>query len=717
MRALIALLLLTPALVGCLGASDEALSPSAADGAAGEVSRLPPGLEMERAEVVDYNETNVLWSWRELAPPGITNIATGPIEGPSTSFDVPAGSVLTISANVTPDTPAALGLRVIDADGRTRCTVDGLFDAPTCTARVQPALENAERWTVVVDTYSKLTPVAFELLLSLRLAEPERVHSVAEMVPFETTAEDGTPLRGHVYLPDGDGPFGTVLELSPYWNTHYWESEDAAIEGGNGTTLRGWSSSFLEAGFAVAFVNMRGTGESAGCLDFGGAKEISDARVVIEALATASWSNGKVGMFGLSWPAWTQYMALASGAPSLEAVVPVSGLWDYWSLVTRNGAAAYAGEAPFLHAFGPSGWYNWPVTGVTPDNVPEHYACPHAPAHYLGEQDMLLDGDRNAWFSERDLRPGIAESSAAVLYTHGLINAEQTPYTTPDLWEVIPHDDKRAMLGQWDHGYPHQQGREDFLAMTVDWYEQYLLDGQEAVEPGVVEYQDTAGNWHVANSWPPKGQEARLSLSNGRLAPSADDAVRSEQVFQSVDRRALPDDCPGGKALFVSPPLAEEVLIAGVYRANLTVSSTLPDGNFAANLWHMDGVWACGQAPGAQGRDHVDPPLEAHEVALALSDLRHRGHLEQGSDFPTQAPDVMRMTSESFATLVPAGAHLALAVGGGDPLLTDDPRKPILTVHTGPDVEGELVLNVVEGNLTFEDEEPVDRTFVEGVVR
>jgi predicted acyl esterase len=64
-------------------------------------------------------------------------------------------------------------------------------------------------------------------------------------------------LRGDVYLPEAGGPVGTVLQLSPYWNT---------VKGpGEGQAASDAVRPFVDAGFAVALVNLRGTGESDGC--------------------------------------------------------------------------------------------------------------------------------------------------------------------------------------------------------------------------------------------------------------------------------------------------------------------------------------------------------------------------------------------------------------------------------------------------------------------
>jgi predicted acyl esterase len=87
--------------------------------------------------------------------------------------------------------------------------------------------------------------------------------------PFAATAADGAVLRGDVYVPDTAHPVATVLNLSPYWNTAHspqsYGPSDQQLSMGDGA-FAGALTKLLDAGFAVALVNMRGSGKSDGCL-------------------------------------------------------------------------------------------------------------------------------------------------------------------------------------------------------------------------------------------------------------------------------------------------------------------------------------------------------------------------------------------------------------------------------------------------------------------
>lgn len=154
------------------------------------------------------------------------------------------------------------------------------------------------------------------------------------ILPFSAEAHDGVELRGHVYIPEqADPPFATVLYWSPYWNTAIaTPSDHLPSEDGSNETLHAFGGlhRLIREGFAVAAVNLRGTGISEGCFQWGSPVDFGDGYVVVETLADEPWSNGKIGMYGLSYDAYAQTLAIAGNPPCLEAVVPVDGVIDVW---------------------------------------------------------------------------------------------------------------------------------------------------------------------------------------------------------------------------------------------------------------------------------------------------------------------------------------------------------------------------------------------------
>lgn len=534
--------------------------------------------------------------------------------------------------------------------------------------------------------------------------DPDR-HHLREVVPFEATNPDGTVLRGHVYLPDtppGE-PVATVLESSPYWGTQSRATDEFALADG---TLAGRADWFLAEGYAYAAVNLRGTGRSDGCVDFGGKRDQTDGYQIVEALADQPWSNGKVGMFGLSFSAWSQFMALAEHPPSLKALVPVSGVIDYWSVITRNGA-------PFL-----SGPIAYPVfaplvtTGVLhfgdPQTGPDHLACPNYPTDLAENESIVFNGDRSPYWEERDYRAEIAASDVPVFLVNGILkfravneqgNSEGDGHILQfeDLWERLEPGRRKFLVGQWSHGYPtpnpestSEQADAWFRPMVLEWFDTYLRDGSSNRRFDEVLYQDTANAWHEARSWPPSGRTAALPLSGETiLSPDATPDAGS-RMFQSsihtADRDPSPAGCGPDQVLYVSEPARRTVELAGNFVADLTVSSTLPDGNLTAFLYAVEGDGSC-------------PAESFRELGRALTDLRHWEYTGYGDDFPIQTPTRIKLRSEPFAASLRKGERLVLAVAGDATELFPEVRKPIITVHAGPTDGSTLRLPLVAGAL------------------
>ena len=128
--------------------------------------------------------------------------------------------------------------------------------------------------------------------------------------------EDGVRLAASVFLPDGTrsgGKAPVVLEALPY------RKDDAtASYRGEYERLCG------EYGYAVARVDLRGTGSSEGvAVDEYPASEQADLCRVIGWLAIQPWSTGAVGMYGTSYSGFNSLQVAAERPPALKAVIAI----------------------------------------------------------------------------------------------------------------------------------------------------------------------------------------------------------------------------------------------------------------------------------------------------------------------------------------------------------------------------------------------------------
>ncbi|WP_108610650.1 CocE/NonD family hydrolase [Aminobacter sp. MSH1] len=165
--------------------------------------------------------------------------------------------------------------------------------------------------------------------------------------------KDGAILYCNVFRPNRAGKFPPIISFSPYGKDsdvavdfkRYWDfvlqdHPDVASNGSTGKYLT-WEvpdpERWVPDGYAIVVVDARGTGKSPGYYDLMSALETRDVYDVVEWSAKQAWSNGRVGMLGVSYLAIKQWQVAALQPPSLAAIVPWEGLFDHYRDNLRHG--------------------------------------------------------------------------------------------------------------------------------------------------------------------------------------------------------------------------------------------------------------------------------------------------------------------------------------------------------------------------------------------
>jgi predicted acyl esterase len=209
---------------------------------------------------------------------------------------------------------------------------------------------------------------------------------------------DGVTLRVNVYRPPGDGPFPVLMSVHPYgkdnlprhtrrgWRLSFQFRIMNQHEPYRISSETGWEApdpvEWVARGYVVINADARGAGASDGVgslLSDGEARDVYD---LIEWAGTQSWSNGRVGMLGVSYLALSQYKAAALRPPHLAAICPWEGFTDayrdfmmpggvpergfsvIWTAITRRNArlSVNLGEQRKLHPLHDAWWQS-----ITPD--------------------------------------------------------------------------------------------------------------------------------------------------------------------------------------------------------------------------------------------------------------------------------------------------------------------------------------------------------------
>jgi uncharacterized protein len=143
---------------------------------------------------------------------------------------------------------------------------------------------------------------------------------------------DGTVTMADVYRPSAEGRYPVLVQRTPYDKTFFpytWAALDP--------------TKIVAAGYVVVIQDVRGRFMSLG--DYPGpyVGEGPDGVDTIAWAASQPWSNGSVGMYGISYMGGVQWLAAAERPPALKALAPTMSLGDFGNIGAHRGGALQLG--------------------------------------------------------------------------------------------------------------------------------------------------------------------------------------------------------------------------------------------------------------------------------------------------------------------------------------------------------------------------------------
>ncbi|GAA4544946.1 CocE/NonD family hydrolase [Pseudonocardia xishanensis] len=166
------------------------------------------------------------------------------------------------------------------------------------------------------------------------------------------TMDDGVVLRADVFRPSEPGAYPVVLSHGPYgkglafqegYASAWQQMIDAYPEVAEGTSNRYqvWElvdpEKWVPDGYVCVRIDSRGAGRSEGVLDILSAREAADLCDCVEWAGTRDWSNGRVGILGISYFAMAQWQAASLRPPHLAAICVWEGAADFYRDAYRHG--------------------------------------------------------------------------------------------------------------------------------------------------------------------------------------------------------------------------------------------------------------------------------------------------------------------------------------------------------------------------------------------
>jgi uncharacterized protein len=570
----------------------------------------------------------------------------------------------------------------------------------------------------------KPTPLAVILCILLPFSA-----YAAERREMHVPTSDGIQLATDVYLPAAEGAFPVILIRTPYDK--------------NGK--RPWAEKFAASGYAVVIQDVRGKFASNGTfVPF--LNEEKDGLETLDWIATQSWSDGRVGAFGLSYLGHAGLLLARHGHPTLKTVFSSSGWIESERLNESGGAFHMMLAIPWLlfaegqtqrslrdfdleelFRFLPVGDVfesvgmdvpGWKDSRVMRANQRADYSKMSIPIfHLTGWYDFVAPASLHTWRAARQ----VSDRPQRLMIGPWVHDQIQTSVTS---------------VGDLDPGPESVLGSERLLQLAIGWFDCHLRERCTDESPVRIFFLGE-NRWRDFDVWPPRGSRKQTLFleSNGKAASSPDDGRLAAApprrrgsdrfLFDPADpvptrgganfhffpevagpREQAEVESRNDVVVYTTPPLASDFVIAGPMRAVLHVATQARDTDFTAKLTSLDGegrsisiadgIVRMSRRNGGEQRELVDPE-RVYEVSIDMGEIAMR---------------------------IPAGHRLRLQVSssnfpkfdrnpntGEDPFEAKELKRVMQTIHHSTAYPSRIELTVLDTTLSFRSPEaPQERS-------
>src|SRR5580704_822973 len=467
---------------------------------------------------------------------------------------------------------------------------------------------------------------------------------------FRIPMRDGVKLFTAVYVPkDQSEPYPIIMQRTPYSVGPY------GID--NYKTVVGPSDLAEKEAFIFAYQDVRGRYMSEGTFidvpphktKLSGPKDTDESTDTYD---TVDWlvknvpnNNGRVGMWGISYPGFFAAYALMNSHPALKAVSPQAPMGD-----VGNGDDAYHNGA--FHLAANFGFYvSFKPRGPDPERSPQQFnrfdygtsdqydfylrmgPLSNANERYLKNEniywnDILKHPAYDEFWQARAQAPHMKNVTPATLFVGGWFDAEDLAGPLK-LFRAVEQDGARGgntlIMGPWRHGgWSRGDGKTlgdlDFASNTAEFYREQIElpffianlklkgDGLKTAPDKTVPkawlFETGTNQWRRFAAWPPKESVERSLYLNaqGKLDFTAakegfdeyvSDPAKPVPVMNGVGQ-GMPFDYLTYDQRFASTrpdvlvyqtePLTHDVTITGPVGVDLQVSTSGTDSDFVVKL-------------------------------------------------------------------------------------------------------------------------------------
>ena len=466
---------------------------------------------------------------------------------------------------------------------------------------------------------------------------------------YRIPMRDGVKLFTSVYVPkDMSITYPIMMDRTPYSVAPYGEDQYKKSLGP--------SDEFEKAGYIFVYQDVRGRYESEGEFiemrphidNKSSSKDVDDASDMYDSveylLKHLPDNNGKVGIWGISYPGFYTSASIIDSHPAIKAASPQAPMTNLFmgDDAYHGGAFMLAANFGFYANFLPQ---KNPISAVDAERVipfdagtPDDYefylkagATENLATHYLKNgnwlfNDQLHHTTYDDYWKARNLAPHMKNVHCAVMVVGGWYDAEDLsgPWRT---WESIgklnPGTVDTIVEGPWVHGGWARSdgdhlGDATFNAKTGEYFRkniqfpffEYYLKGKGDALPKAYMFETGTNVWRKYDAWPPKNAATKTLYfhADGKLSfepPTAAEASASsfdayvsdpahpvpfvDYTTDTVPQRYMVDDQRFASRrpdvlVYETEPLEEDVTIAGPITPKLKIASSSTDADFVVKL-------------------------------------------------------------------------------------------------------------------------------------
>jgi putative CocE/NonD family hydrolase len=466
------------------------------------------------------------------------------------------------------------------------------------------------------------------------------------------TMRDGARLFTSIYIPkDQKRKYPVLMTRTPYSLNPYGESE---YPGGLVPSML-----FVKEGYIFVYQDVRGRWMSEGSfVDIRphnpDKKSKTDIDESSDTYDTVEWllknipsNNGKVGIYGISYPGFYATASLPGAHPAVKAVSPQAPVTDWFigDDFHHNGAFMMMDAFTFYSSFGVPR-----PKPITPDQGPKPFQyytqdnykfylelgpLKNVQARYFADtikfwNDLMANGTYDPFWKARNIRTHLVNIKPATLVVGGLFDAEDC-FGALHTYEALEKQNKgnsnSLVMGPWYHGGWsggtggwYGEAAEIFCDIKSDiytstWYQEniefpffqhWLNDKPEPAISEAIIFETGSNQWRSYNTWPPENREQKTLyfLEKGRMSftPPAADSGYDEYVSDPAKPVPYDDGIHLKRTqgymisdqrfasrrpdvmVYQTDELTEDMTLAGPVIADLLVSTTGTDADYVVKL-------------------------------------------------------------------------------------------------------------------------------------